>query len=274
MAWDLPWHEEQLREDVQGQTRTEFKGDISFSRRILAAIIIRNNPIPEDQGNRLVKYHLSNAIQENESSPVILAMNRDVRNEADAETEPYLRGLLPLAAQDDLDPRSPLFQAKLGGADESSKEIHVECVGDFLDVLMSNMPPMETQLVLKKESKCHTFIRSRVMLQVALSYLKSIAHSAGPAFWRPEHPTLILDGRWDQVQIGHGLDKGYAQGIMRHQPQHVEIAITCSCTGCVALRHASDAVAHDLSAYNTGLGIVRENRPDLVDRFGSTTLDE
>ena len=82
-------------------------------------------------------------------------------------------------------------------------------------------------------------------------------------FLGPEHPPLILDGRWDQIQIGHGLDKGYAQGIMKHQPRHVEVAIICSCTECVALRHASDAVAHDPPAYNTGLGIVWENRPNF-----------
>jgi hypothetical protein len=60
---------------------------------------------------------------------------------------------------------------------------------------MSNMPLMETQLVLmKREGECHIFIHSRVMLQATLSYLKSIVHFAGPAFWGPEHPPLILDG--------------------------------------------------------------------------------
>jgi hypothetical protein len=275
MAWDWPWYEERLREDVHEQTRTEFKGDVPFSRHILAAITIHNNPLPEDQGDCLVKYHLSNAIREDESSPVILAMNRDARSEVDAETETYLRGLLSLTAQDDLDPRSPLFQAKLSEVDESSKEIYVECVGDFLDMLMSNMPPMETQLVLmKKESECHTFIRSRVMLQAILSYLKSIVHSAGPAFWGPEHPPLILDGRWDQVQISHGLDKDYAQGIMKHQPRHVEVAISCNRTECVALRDAIDAVVHDPPAHHTDLDSVWENRLDLVDRFESTTFDK
>jgi hypothetical protein len=75
--------------------------------------------------------------------------------------------------------------------------------------------------------------------------LKGIVHSAGPA-------PLTLDGRWDQIQVDHGLDKDYAQGIMKHQPRHVGVAMTCGCTECVALRDAIDAVAHDPSAYNTG----------------------
>ena len=89
---------EQLREDIHGQTRAEFKGDVPFSRHILVAIIIHNNPLPEDQDDCLVKYHLSNAMQKDEPSPVIFAMNRDARNEIDAETETYLLRLLSLRA--------------------------------------------------------------------------------------------------------------------------------------------------------------------------------
>ena len=119
---------------------------------------------------------------------------------------------------------------------------------------MSNMPPMETQLVLmRKESECYTFTSSRVMLQEILSSLKSMVHSAGPAFWGRGHPPLILDGRWDQIKLvsGHGLDKDYAHGIMKHQPRHVEVAVTCSSTECVALRDAIDTMARDLPASNT-----------------------
>jgi hypothetical protein len=273
MAWDWSWHEEQLREDVHEQTKIEFGGHIPFSRHILAALLIHDNALPEDEDDCLVQYRLRNAIQEDESSPVILAMNRDARNEVDEETEAYLRALLSLTLQDVMDPRSTAFQAKASEADESSKETYVECVGDFLEKLMSNMPPMESLLVLmKKESDCHTLIRTRVMLQAILNYLRSIVHSAGPAFWGPEHPPMILDGRWDQIRIGHGLDKDYAQGIMKHQPRHVEIAVTCDCVECAALRTAIDGVTHDPPSHDTGHADAWESHPELVDEFSNTAL--
>ena len=266
-AWDWSWHEEQLREDVHQQTRIEFKNDTPFSKHVLAAIVMHENPMPEDEDDSLVQYRLSSAIEEDESSPVIVAMNRDAKNEVDAETESYLRGLLSLTIQEEFDPRSLAFQARVSNIDESSKQTYVECVGDFLDKLMSNMPSMESRLLLmKKESDCHTLIRTRVMLQAILNYLRSIAHSAGPAFWGPEHPPMILDGRWDQVQIGHGLDKNYARGIMKHQPRQVEIAVTCDCTECLALRDAVDQVAQDPPVYNPEHGDVWETHAEPHDQ--------
>jgi hypothetical protein len=274
-AWDWSWHEEQLREDVHEQTKLNFRGDIPFSRHVLAAVLIHESPLLEDEDDCLVQYRLRNAIMEDESSPVIMAMNRDARNEVDAETQTYLLQLLLLTAQDDLDPRSPAFQAKLSEADASSKELYVECVGDFLAKLMSNMPPMESQLILmKRESDCHALIRTRLMLQAILSYLRSILHTAGPAFWGPEQPPMLIDGRWDQIQIGHGLDVDYARGIMKHQPRHVQIAVACDCAECAVLRTAIDGVTHDPPVYSTGHADAWESHPELVAEFSSTTLDD
>jgi hypothetical protein len=136
------------------------------------------------------------------------------------------------------------------------------------------MPPMETRLTLmKRESECHTFIRSRVMLQANLELLERHSPFRRSSFLDAKTPTANLRRKMGSDSSRPGLDKDYAQGITKHQPRHVEAAMTCSCTECVALRDAIDAVAPTPPTYNTGPDSVWENGPDLVDRFGSTTLE-
>ena len=79
--------------------------------------------------------------------------------------------------------------------DESLKEVYVECVGAFGwgEVDVEYAADGDSTRVDKEGGECYTFIHSRVMLQATLSYLKSIVHFAGPAFWGPEYPPPILE---------------------------------------------------------------------------------